>query len=64
MIPTIHLELHREAVQIRVWTEADELVMVRLAQGPGELTLRLRHESALSLALALASALREGAEGE
>ncbi len=61
MIPTIHLDLHREAVQIRVSAEAEDLVLVRLTQGVGELTLRLRHESALSLALALASALREGA---
>ena len=62
MIPTIHLQLHREAVRIRVWRDADGLVMASLAQGLGELTLRLRQDSALSLALALAYALRDRVE--
>ena len=58
MIATIHLHLHREAVRIRVWTEADGLVMASLGQGLGELVLRLRRDSATEFALAIAHALR------
>ena len=56
MIATIHLDLHREAVRLRVWTEADRLVMVSLGQNLGEVVLRLRPDSATALALALAIA--------
>ena len=58
MIATIHLHLHREAVRIRVWTDADGLVMASLGQGLGEVVLRLRPDSATELALAIARALR------
>jgi hypothetical protein len=58
MIATIHLHLHREAVRIRVWTEADGLVMASLGQGLGEVVLRLRRDSATEFALAIAHALR------
>ena len=58
MIATIHLHLHREAVRIRVWLEADGLVMASLGQGLGEVVLRLRPDSATDLALAIARALR------
>ncbi len=56
-IPTIHVHLHREAVRIRVWTDADGLVTASLGQGLGEVALRLRPDSAAVLALALAQAL-------
>jgi len=58
MIATIHLDLHREAVRIRVWTEADRLVMASLGQNLGEVVLRLRPDSATEFALAIARALR------
>jgi len=58
MIATIHLDLHREAVRIRVWTDSEGLVMASLGQGLGEVTLRLRPDSATALALAIARALR------
>ena len=58
MIATIHLHLHREAVRVRVWTDAEGLVMASLGQGLGEVVLRLRRDSATDLALAIAHALR------
>jgi hypothetical protein len=58
MIATIHLHLHREAVRIRVWTDAEGLVMASLGQGLGEVLLRLRRDSATEFALAIAHALR------
>ena len=58
MIATIHLHLHREAVRLRVWTDADGLVMARLGQALSEVVLRLRRDSATELALAIARALR------
>jgi len=58
MIATIHLHLHREAVRVRVWTDAEGLVMASLGQGLGEVVLRLRRDSATELALAIAHALR------
>ena len=63
MVSTIHLNLHREAVRIRAWTDADGLLSVTLGQGLGELTLRLRPDSAAALVLALARALRVPADG-
>jgi hypothetical protein len=63
MVSSIHLHLHREAVCIRAWTDANGLVMATLGQGLGELTLRLRPDSAAALAMALARALRVPADG-
>ncbi len=58
MIATIHLHLHREAVRLRVWIDAEGLVKASLGQGLGEVVLRLRRDSATEFALAIAHALR------